>query len=241
MWLDVMSQYNSLAVNIKLANVLGLHTAVYWAELLNVYARVIKKFKDLLIDNEGYFELDREYVKERTTLDIEEQLKIDAGLKKLNVLSERENDPNWIKLDVERFCALLVDDDIDAIRNMQKTAKLSRDDQAMAKKNCVRRNLVAVLSETDKDVLEAYKVWIDAMLEAKKPLTRAAVEIYQRNLNDYTDSKDVKIKILEIATSLAYHEFAWARDQFEKNYRGSGTFIGVRQKKTGGIDPNSGF
>ena len=45
MWLDVMSQYNTLEVNIKLANVLGLHTAVYWAELMNVYARVVKKFR----------------------------------------------------------------------------------------------------------------------------------------------------------------------------------------------------
>ena len=71
--------------------------------------------------------------------------------------------------------------------------------------------------------------------------SKAAVEIYQRNLNNYTDSKDVKIKILEIATTLAYHEFAWARDQYEKNYKGNGTRIGVQQRQGNGIDPNSKF
>jgi hypothetical protein len=241
MWLDVMSQYNTLEVNIKLANVLGLHTAVYWAELMNVYARVVKKFRVELEENEGYFELDRQYVTDRTTLSAEEQLQIDAGLSKLGVLASRENEPNWIKVDVQKFCAMLVDDNIDAIYEIQKISKLGRDDKALAKKNSVRLNLFAALSETDVDVLTAYKTWIDAMLEAKKPLTKAAVEIYQRNLNDYTDSKEVKIKILEIATSLAYHEFAWARDQYEKNYKGNGTFIGSKQRRANGIDPNSGF
>jgi len=136
---------------------------------------------------------------------------------------------------------MLVDDDINVIRDYQKKAKLKQSDKSNAKKNSVAINLKAVITETDPEVLEAFKTWIDAMLEAKKPLTRAAVEIYQRNLDNYTDNKDVKVKILEIATSLAYHEFAWARDQYEKNYRGSGAFIGAKQRKSGGIDPNSGF
>jgi len=241
MWLDIMSSYTTLPINVKLANMLGLDVAAYVAELLNVYPRVVAKKKEELLENEGYFELDRGYVEKRTTLPAETQLRIDAGLSKLAILSYRENDPNWIRLDVEKLCSYLVDDDVNAIYEIQKISKLGRDDKAKAKKNSVRINLFAALSETDVDVLSAYKTWIDAMLEAKKPLTKAAVEIYQRNLNDYTDVKEVKIKILEIATSLAYHEFAWARDQYEKNYRGGGAFIGARQKKPGGIDPNSGF
>ena len=48
MWLDIMSQYNTLQVNIKLANLLGLEVATYWAALMDVYARVVNKFKDEL-------------------------------------------------------------------------------------------------------------------------------------------------------------------------------------------------
>lgn len=241
MWLDVMSQYNTLEVNIKLANVLGLHTAVYWAELMNVYARVVKKFLPELEKNEGYFELDRHYVKERTTLEVDEQLEIDAGLSKLGVLATRENEPNWIKVDVQKFCAMLVDDNIDAIYEIQKISKLNRDDKARAKKFSVRINLMAALSETDSDVIEAYRNWIDSVLEAKKPLTKQGIEIYQRNLNNYTDNKQIKIKILEIAAMNTYVDFAWSMKIYEKDYARGGAFIGAKQKRTNGIDPNSGF
>lgn len=241
MWLDIMSSYTTLPINVKLANMLGLDVAVYVAELLNIYPRVVVKKKDELLENEGYFELDRTYITKRTTLSVEDQLRIDTGLNKLDILAYRENDLNWIKLDVEKLCSYLVEDDLKAIREIQRISKLHREDTAKAKKASVRLHLLAALSETDPDVLTAYKAWIDSMLEAKKPLTKAAVEIYQRNLNSYTDVKEVKIKILEIATTLAYHEFAWARVQYEKNYAGNGTFIGVKQKKNGGIDPNSGF
>jgi len=242
MWLDVMSPYNELPVNIKLANLLGLDTAVYWAELMNVYARVINKFKEDLLNNEGYFELDREYITKRTTLPIEKQLEIDAGLARLEVLAHRnENDPNWVKLNIEKLCAFLVDDDIDAIRQLQKTAKLNRGDQAKAKVASVRLNLIAALDETDADVLETYKAWITSLLEAKKPITRRGVEIFQNNMNNYTDNKQIKIRIIEIATTNAYPEFAWAMKIYEKDYRGGGAFIGVSQKKKNEIDPNSGF
>ena len=241
MWLDILSPYNTIPINIKLANLLGLEAAAYWSELMNVYARVINKKKDEMLENDGFFTLDRDYIQKRTTVSVERQLEIDAALNRLGILFYKENDSTQIALDVQTFCAKLVDDDVEAIRQLQKTAKLNRDDKANAKKNSVAINLKAVLTETNVEVLAAYKTWIDAMLEAKKPLTKAAVEIYQKNLDNYTDNKDVKIKILEIATTLAYHEFAWARDQYEKNYKGNGTFIGVKQKQGNGIDPNSKF
>jgi hypothetical protein len=241
MWLDVMSQYNTLQVNIKLANLLGLEVATYWAALMDVYARVVNKKKEDLLENDGYFELDRDYITKRTTLQLDKQLEIDAGLNKIEVLFQDENNINSIKLDVEKLCAILVDDSIDAIRDVQRRSKLRREDTARAKKASVRINLVAALKETDPDVLTAYNNWIDALLEAKKPLTRQALDIYQNNLNNYTDNKQAKIKILEIATTNAYTEFAWAMKIYEKDYRGNGTFIGVKQNRNNGIDPNSSF
>ena len=221
MWLDIMSQYNTLQVNIKLANLLGLEVATYWAALMDVYARVVNKFKDELEANSGYFELDRNYITKRTTLTLDKQLEIDTGLGKLGVLKHRsENELNWITLDVEKLCAILVDDSIDAIRDIQRVSKLRREDTTRAKKAAVRINLVAALKETDPDVLTAYNNWIDALLEAKKPITRQALDIYQNNLNNYTDNKQAKIKILEIATTNAYTEFAWSMKIYEKDYTG---------------------
>lgn len=241
MWLDIMSQYNTLQVNIKLANLLGLEVATYWAALMDVYARVVNKKKEDLLENDGYFELDRDYITKRTTLPLDKQLEIDAGLRKIEVLFQAENDVNSIKLDVEKLCAILVDDSIDAIHDVQRRSKLRREDTARAKRASVRINLVAALKDTDPDVITAYSNWIDALLDAKKPLTRQALDIYQNNLNNYTDNKQIKIKILEIATTNAYTEFAWAMKIYEKDYARAGMPFGNKQINRNGIDPNSGF
>ena len=242
MWLDIMSQYNTLQINIKLANLLGLEVATYWASLMDVYARVVNKFKDELEANSGYFELDREYITKRTTLSLDKQLEIDTGLNKLGVLKHRdENELNWITLDIEKLCAILVDDSVEAIKDVQRVSKLKRDEASKAKKAAIRLNLIAALKETDPDVFAAYNNWIDSLLEAKRPVTRQALDIYQNNLDNYTDNKQVKIKILEIATTNAYTEFAWSMKIYEKDYRGNGTFIGVKQNKANGIDLNSSF
>ena len=241
MWLDIMSQYNTLQVNIKLANLLGLKTAVYWAELMNVYSRVISKKLDELHENDGFFELDRSYIAKRTTLSVDEQLEIDAGLAKLDVVYTNQIDPNLIRLDIEKLCAILVDDDPDMIKALQKKAKLKQADESAAKRGALKVQLFNSIRETDAAVLEAYKDWISMMIDSKKVINRKAVEVFQINLNSYTDSREVKLKILELAAIHAYVDFAWAKDLYEKNYKGNGTFIGVNQKKNVGIDPNSGF
>ena len=224
-----------------MANLLGLKTAVYWAELMNVYSRVISKKFEELHENEGYFNLDRDYITKRTTLTVDEQLEIDAGLAKLDVIYTNQIDPNLIRLDVKRLCAILVDDDPEAIKAIQKKSKLKRDDEQAAKKGSLKVQLFGSIIESDADILEAYKDWISMMIESKKLINRKAIEVFQNNLNSYTDSKQVKLKILELAAIHAYVDFAWAKQVYEKDYRGNGTFIGVNQKKTTKIDPNSGF
>ena len=49
MLLDIMSPYRELPVNIKAIQIFGIPCAAYWAELVNIYPRVIqKKMGDLL-------------------------------------------------------------------------------------------------------------------------------------------------------------------------------------------------
>ena len=76
MLLDIMSPYSYLQVNTKMISIFGLNVAAYWAELLNIYPRVIKKKKDEVIQANGYFTIDREYIKARTSLDLSEQASV---------------------------------------------------------------------------------------------------------------------------------------------------------------------
>lgn len=242
MYVDLMSPYSQLTISKKLANILNLNCAVYWAELLNVYSRVIQKKKDEMIQNEGYFDLDRSYIQKNTTLSVEDQLACDAALQKLEIVFLHPENSNRIRIDMAKMFALILEDDPSVIKDLQKRAKIKRDDQTAVKREMIRRNLNAGIMESDADILEALKTWINSMVEAKTVITKPAVEVFQRNLNAYTDDKQVKLKIIEIATVHAWADFAWAKNCYEKDYKKSnGTFIGTPQKPKVGIDPNSGF
>ena len=41
MLVDIMSPYSFLSVSVKMINMFGTSMAIYWAELLNIYPRVI--------------------------------------------------------------------------------------------------------------------------------------------------------------------------------------------------------
>ena len=65
MLIELLSTSNYVSYNIKLAELLGLHPAIYISELMNINDKAIKK--DKLEDD--YFTLVRSYITARTTLD----------------------------------------------------------------------------------------------------------------------------------------------------------------------------
>ena len=72
MLIELLSTSNYVSFNVKLAEILGLHPSIYISELLNINDKAIRKEKM----NESSFSLDREYIKKRTTLSVEEQLEL---------------------------------------------------------------------------------------------------------------------------------------------------------------------
>ena len=100
MLIDLMSAYKSQTFNIKLAHIVGLNVAVYWGELMNVYARVIDKKLDETIENEGFFDLDRDYITKRTTLSIEDQLVCDKALLQAGIVDYDGKNVNRIRIDL---------------------------------------------------------------------------------------------------------------------------------------------
>ena len=72
-------------------------------------------------------------------------------------------------------------------------------------------------------------------------LNKTVIEVFQKTVNSYSDSKAVKLKIIEIATIHGYKDASWAINMHSRDTRKPGTFIGVQQKQNVGIDPNSVF
>lgn len=241
MLMDVMSSYNYIQVNTKLINLFGLNIATYWAELLNIYPRVIKKKKNEVIQSNGFFLVDREYIKSRTSLDLSEQLTCDKVLVKLGVVAVDETDSNRICISLKTMYDILTEDDDKTLAAFQKKAKVKKVSASEAKAAMIRDNLKNNVVETDLDLLKAYHNWIDAVLDSKNWMNKTTIEIFQRTVQTYTDSKTIKLKIIEIATIHGYKDAAWAINMYEKDSKKNGTFIGVVQKQNVGIDPNSSF
>lgn len=241
MLIDVMSPYSYLQVNTKMISIFGLNVAAYWAELLNIYPRVIKKKKDEVIQANGYFTIDRDYIRQRTSLDLTEQAKCDKALVNVGALAVDPEKPDFICISLNRMMEILTEDDTAAIVAIQKQAKAKKSSAAETKALMIRNNLKKAVVNADQELVVAYQTWIDSMLDSKKVLTKAAVEIFQKTVENYSTSKQVKLKLIEIATIHAWPNADWAINNFERDNKKPGTFIGVQQKQNVGIDPNSSF
>lgn len=240
MYIDLMSPYNLISVNSKLANVLNLNCAVYWAELMNVYSRVINKKKDETIKNNGFFELDRDYITRRTTLSLEEQLLCDETLKKLEILTVDKEDTSKIRIDLEKMCAIILEDDPKMIKQIQKQSKLKRQDATVAKNIALLNNLSVYADEADADIKKAYVAWIESLIEGKKFISKQVVLVFKKNLDEYTENKDVKLTVLEIASIHGWGDFAYCKNEFERYYAKMLSARKISKQKIG-VDLNSGF
>lgn len=242
MLVELMSPYNHIQVNVKLINIFGLNVATYWSELLNIYSRVINKKKDELLQSNGFFLIDRDYINSRTSLDRKAQATCDKTLINIGVLAVDGENPDRICISLNTMFEIITEDDAKVLYELQKKAKVKKATTAETKKAMISLNLKKYITETDSELQRAYHTWIDSYMEGSgKPLTKEVVSIFQRKIQDYTKTKAIQLKIIEIATVQHYREADWAINMFERDTKKPGTFIGVQQKQNVGIDPNSVF
>ena len=232
MYLDL---YDELRLNKKLIKIAGFEVAAYWAELQSVLKQVVKK---QTMDEKGFFPLDREYVERETTLTVSKQLKCEEALIKLGVLLRDAENPNKISIAVNGMVAVITDEDT---TKLKKGGKTSADEKA-AKINGIKLNMKKAILETDYNTRLAYERWIDGMVDAQNcRFTKAVVQLFEKTVTEYTQDRDLRIKIIEIATTNSYKDAQWAINKLDSPYKKNGAFIGAPQKQNVGIDPNSVF
>ena len=237
-----MSPYYQGTYNVKVASIFGINTAVYWDELLNVYARVIQKKYDEMISNTGLFDLDRDYISKRTSLTLAEQLVCDKILEKAEIISYDGKNENRIRIDLERMQNILTEDDPEALAAIVKKVRAKKTDETTAKRAGMVTNFKNMIVETDTELLNAYFTWIETIILDKKDfLNRTIIDTFVKTIRSYSANKQVQLAIIEQAIIGGYKNAAFAYDIYKKHYQGNGTRIGVQQKQGGGIDTNSGF
>lgn len=223
MLIDLISSDNYVSYNIHLANTVGLHSAIYIAELEKLTAYAIRETK--LVD--GFVPINRQQVKLDTCLAEEEQLAIDKKLEKINLISKNENDTNMLKVNNPLLVSLFNGTDekiLDKITKMTEVkgstvASIGKGTQRQQQCNMLKSKIIC----SNEELLAAYKDWVDGVYANPRGfLSVRAIDIFQKAIDDFAKGNlDLALKIIDIATVNGYRDAQWAINAFNKDYADS--------------------
>lgn len=208
MLIELLSTDNYLSFNIKLASIIGLHPAVYVAEVLNIYEKACRKKK---VDENDFFILDRNYIRDRTTLTRDEQLKIDATLVSLNIMKVADGNKNKVSFDLQTLTSIIAGTS-DVVKDISKIVKDK--DTSKQKKTKVqeeKERMKSYIRTSNEELREAYEEWIEAVYAKLGWMSKKAVTLGE-DLVDNASNRDldVALKIIDIATVNGYKDMTWA-------------------------------
>lgn len=219
MLLDLLGTDNYISFNIKVANVIGLHAAIYVNEITNINAKAIRKEKL----EDGFITLDRTYIQSRTTLPIEEQYSIDKNLNNIGAVELKEENPDKIKLNIDILTNIIASEDVKLLKRVTKLTTPNTGKTNFSKMS-MRQRTIAELKDKIKcdneELREAYKCWIDGVYARPNGfLSARAISIFQKGVDDFAKRDlDLALKIIDIATVNGLRDVTWAIDNFNKNY-----------------------
>ena len=215
MLLDLLSSDNYGTYNVKVAQIMGLHTAIYLAEIININRKAINKEK---IDN-NCFTINRQYIENRTTIDTEEQLKIDKKLSEVGILGMNVDNPDQVYIDVNALTNMIAAGDAKLLERVSRITKLKDvGDMRVGKMTQRQRdaaNCKTAISTTNGELLDALSGWVDAVFARPNGfLSKRAVTIFQNELYKYTNG-DLDLALKLVDTVAGYRVFQWAKEEFE--------------------------
>lgn len=214
MLIELLSTSNYVSYNIKLAELLGLHAAIYISELMNINDKAIRKNKL----NDNYFKLTREYITKRTTLDEKEQLEIEQNLLKLGILEKGEHDDD-LSLNITTLTTLMMSTDEQLLDNVKKLTKLKTKTPKATKGEKIKEELKTNVVTSNEELREAYYDWIDAVYAKQGWLSKKAVVCAQSQVDEFSKRNlDVALKLIEIASINGYRDMEWAINKYKSQF-----------------------
>ena len=217
MLIDLLSASNYVNFNIKVAEVIGLHPAIYLSEIMSINDKAIKKTKTNKENNS--FILDRNYVKSRTTLDVEEQLDIEKNLIKIGILEKPSDNDNCIILNVNVLTTLLMSSDEELISNIKNLTKLKKKSSKTTKADAIKLNLKENIVTTNSELREAYSEWIDAVYAKQGYMSKRCVIEAQSIVDNFSQRNlDVALRVINLASMHSYRDMTWAINKYNQEH-----------------------
>lgn len=216
-YIDILSPDSYGRYNRKLAKLTGLPTAVYWSAILEISTKVVQKKK---YNKDGFFKLDRKYVTDRTSIDLEEQLNCDAALHNLGVLDVDESDINQIRVHLDIMIAIITDDTIKPTGATKESIKTTKKQKAENKSALIIESLsnCIIAMEPDDELASAYIGWLNTVY-SKGICKKDQIKVFRDEINEFTDSKEVKLELIRKATALSYKCADWVINKYKQDNR----------------------
>jgi hypothetical protein len=217
MLIELLSPSNYISYNIKVAEILGLHPAIYLSELMNINDKAIRKDKV----NDSSFILDRDYVSKRTTLSVDEQLDVESNLIKLGIVDKPNDDKDCIVLNINVLTSLMMSADEELIGTVKKLSKGKGEKKTrVTKSDAIRQNLKANITTTNMELIEAYSDWIDSVFSKEGWMSKKAVLMGQTVVDDFSKRDlDVALQLISIASIHGYRDMNWAVNKYKEQHK----------------------
>lgn len=210
MLIEILSQSNYKSFNIKIAHLLGLETAIYLNALIEINEKAIRKEK---INEDGYFSLDRNYIKEVTTLEEQKQLELDNILRNSDIISFKDKD---IKINLNILTSISMSEDESLKTDLSKIKeKANKKTSKQSILYNVKRN---VNPELPGDLKNAYYEWLEAVNNKLGFVSKQMVIDAQEKVNIAANHNlDKAIGIVHIASANGWKDMKWAIQSYNEN------------------------
>ncbi len=212
---DVVTPSSYRTFNVTIAHIIGLVNAVYCSELLDIYSKAKRKNT---IDSNGFFPLNRNYVKIKTSIAIDEQYVCDASLSKVDLVKTSKDNPDVIKFDVEQFMRIIAEEDSKVLSQIHKKIVFSKNDgeSKELKRMKIKDNLLKVVSYDDAKVVIALKEWVEHLFESDK-ISSDTIREFQTTLKNYAKTNTtIALKLITIAKAQCFTSCVDAIKQYEQ-------------------------
>lgn len=205
MLLDLLSSDNQMSFNVKLAHMIGLQGAVYVSTLISINSKAFRK--QVIYD--GYFNVDRKWVAHKTTLSVEEQLKLDAALSKLNIICVDKDNCDKLKLDIDILANYVTDENISEKDVKQIVCKNLNSPNSANEVQLVK--LKKYITTTNAELRDAYSRWIETILGKYGWMSAQAVIKGQSVVDKFANHDlDKALELIHIADMNGYRDMSWA-------------------------------
>lgn len=225
-YVDLVASDSYIQVNKKMIYLVGLVAATYWAVLLNVAVKVKKKNA---VDNNGYFTIDRQYIKDTAQILVEDQLNCDALLQTLGVLEINQQDPNKLGIKLKEYTEILINDNIKQLSCLKKIAKVTRTQKTQNKQVAIISKMKTLIMEPDQELRLLYESWVESVYASKRFLTKTKIQLFENKINEHAKSKEDKKKILEKAIQTGYTEADWLFNSYNNKNTNISTAKSIKE------------